>query len=55
MQRGIWLNYCFKYILQTAPSSVKTLIFFQSGGRKSSRNMETVQPIKKTFLVLGPV
>ena len=45
----------FKYILQTAPSSVKKLIFFKSGGRKSSRNMETVQPIKRNFLILGPV
>ena len=27
----------------------KNLFFIKSGGRKSSRNMETVQPIKKTF------
>ena len=33
----------------------KNSFFFKSGVWKSSRNMETVQPIKKNSLDLGPV
>ena len=53
MQRGIWLNCCFKYIFETASSSVKKTHFFRSGGRKLSRNMETVQPNQKIFFSFG--
>ena len=49
MQSGIWTNYCFRYILKAAPSSVKKKQFFATVG--VGNHYVTLKPFNQTKIL----